>query len=339
MKSVIRLLIFACVMAAMLAGVFVWRARIQTVTVVHPVRGQAVQAVYATGTVEAGTMLPIAPRSPARLMALLADEGQQVSKDQVLAQLENTDLEQQLKSAQAQAAFAGRDYARKKKLGSYYISQQEIDQARAARDAANATVKQIEAQLSYLQLTSPADGTIIKRDGEVGQLIGADQPVFWLACCTPLRVAAEVDEEDISLVHPGEAVLLSADAFPGEIFHGIVHDITPKGDPVARSYRVRITFIETPPLLIGMTAESNIIVRTKDNALMLPRAAVAAGRVWRVEDGVLKHAYVQTGIITPEAIEITAGLSESDEVVAELTDDLKEGTRVKTSPQDWKKKD
>ena len=55
-------------------------------------------------------------------------------------------------------------------------------------------------------------------------------------------------------------MLIRADAFAGKVFHGRVQSITPMGDAVARSYRVRIELAEDTPLLIGMTAETNIII-------------------------------------------------------------------------------
>lgn len=329
MKQVFKFLGIAAVVV-LAATLFLRLQKAGEVEAVHPVRGEAVQAVYATGTVEAGTMLPIAARSGARLSELLADEGQKVAKDEVLARLEDEDLQQTLREAEVRAALAEKELARKTgllKTGA--VSEQAVDQAKADYDAARAAVGRAKAQVGFLQLKAPADGTIIRRDGEVGELIPANQPVFWVACCTALRVEAEVDEEDISLVKIGQKALLSADAFPGQVFEGTVQSITPKGDPVARSYRVRIVFTEETPLMIGMTAEANIIIRIKQNALMVPRSAVTEGKVWAVRDGRLARVPVTTGITTPKAVEITAGLTEEDAVLSEPGEDLEEGARVR----------
>ena len=115
---------------------------------------------------------------------------------------------------------------------------------RADLDAAAASGRRAETQRDFMALTPPADGLIIRRDGEIGQFIPAGQAVFYLSCCAPLRVTAEVDEEDISRVHIGQKVVLRADALPGEILDGHVSEITPKGDPVARSYRVRVALAD-----------------------------------------------------------------------------------------------
>ncbi len=300
------------------------------VEVIHPVRGPAVQAVYATGTVEATVMMPIAARGSARLMELNVDEGGKVGKGQVLARLEDEELRQTLNELRAREELARQDYARNAALmKKNTVSKGDYDRARADWEAAKAAVRAAQAQMGYMTLTAPEEGTVIRRDGEVGQLIPANQAVFWLACCAPLRVSAEVDEEDIALVQPGQKVLIRADAFPGQIFHGTVQAITPKGDPVARSFRVRIGFSGETPLLIGMTAETNIVIRETQDALLVPSEAVAQGKVWVVNEGRLTQQEVSTGAAGPKQTEILHGLDGADVVVARPAEDLKEGQTVR----------
>jgi hypothetical protein len=76
-----------------------------------------------------------------------------------------------------------------------------------------------------------------------------------MSCCSALRITAE--EEDISSVSRGQKVLVHADAFPGRIFEGRVTEIRPKGGPVARSFRVRISLPQDTPLMIGVIADTN----------------------------------------------------------------------------------
>jgi len=274
-----------------------WWFRPISVEVVAPARGTAVQAVYATGTVEPTIMMPIAPRIGARIVELRADEGDVVKKGQMLARLENTDMQNALAQLQAQADFARRDYARDAALVKQgAIAPQVYDKAKAAYESAVAAVAAARAQADYMVLTAPNDGRIIQRDGEVGQFIPINQPVFWLSVQSPLRISAEVDEEDVSLVAPGQKVLIRADAFEGQTFEGTVTSVTPKGDPIARSYRVRIAFARTAPLQIGMTAETNIVTREKKNALLIPASAVSNKAVWKVAGGRLVHQSVVIGV-------------------------------------------
>lgn len=287
-----------------------------TVKVVHPTTGPAVQAVYATGTVEATVMLPIAARSAARLVELNVDEGAEVAKDQVMARLEDNDLQETLTELEAREQFAHSNYERKATLlKEGAVTRQVYDQSKSDWEAAKAAVARAQAQANFMKLMAPAAGRVIRRDGEIGQLIPANQPVFWISCCAPLRVTAEVDEEDISIVKPGQKVLIRADAFPGKIFNGTVQGITPKGDPVARSYRVRVHFDEETPLLIGMTAETNIIIHERKDALLVPSSAVIQNKVWLVENGNLAERKVEVGARDADQVEITEGLTAEDAVV------------------------
>jgi membrane fusion protein, multidrug efflux system len=313
--------------AAIAAGGAYWFFKPQTVTVTHPAYGEAVQAVYATGTVEPLVMMPIAPRVGARLVSLKADEGDLVKKGQVLARLESEDLKNSIAQLAAQEEFARRDYVRYAAMVKEgVIARQTYDRAKSAYDAARAATAAARAQIGFMTLVAPNDGRIIKRDGEVGQFLPVNQPLFWLSCLSPLRISAEVDEEDIALVAVGQKVLIRADAFPGRLFEGKVQQITPKGDPVARSYRVRISF--AGPLQIGMTSETNIVTRIKPHALLVPSSAVSDGAVWLVERGRLVRRQVTVGITGHSESEIVQGLAAGDTIVASPDASLREGARV-----------
>lgn len=324
--------------AIVIAGLY-WGfnpAKAHEVKTVKPIRAPAVQAVYATGTVEASLMIPISPKVAARLTILNVDEGSRVKTGDVLAQLEDADLKQAVADLQAKLDLAQKDLARSQKLGkSGAISKEGLDQSQAAYKSAEASVERAKAELDYLKLVAPQDGTVIRRDGEIGELIPVGTPVFWINGGDAIRIETEVDEEDVGLVQPGQMVLISADAFPGRIFNGKVQSITPKGDPVARSYRVRVTFEGESPLMIGMTAETNIVTSEKNDALMVPLTAVKEGKILKIVNGRAENATVKTGIKTPQAIEITEGLAEG-EIIAQTYDaTLPEKGKLHAKTVEW----
>lgn len=304
--------------------------RVETVAAT---RGPAVEAVYATGTVEASVMLPIAARTTARLLELNADEGDSVAAGTVMARLEDTDLQKTLEEQKAKAELAEKNFTRREILAKKgYEAKAVLDQARADLEVARAAVARTEAEIGYMRLMAPADGLVIRRDGEIGQMIAANQPVFWMSCCAPLRISAEVDEEDIARVKPGQETLISADAFPGQVFKGQVQSITPKGDPVARSYRVRISFPAEVDLRIGMTAEANIIIHQTQDALLLPNSAIAKDNtVWVVKDGKIFPKEVKVGARGDAQTEIQGGISVEDRVVRKAEASFMEGMTVRTT--------
>jgi RND family efflux transporter MFP subunit len=295
-----------------------------------------VLAVYATGTVEATVMMPIAPRISAKLAKLNVDEGSKVEKGQILARLEDADLQSGLQQFKSQEALTKKAYDRAAALSKNgFVTKADYDSAKSEWESAKALSAKASTETNFMKLIAPDDGLIIKRDGEIGQLIPAQQPVFWMSCCARLRISAEVNEEDIAQVKSGQEVLIRADAFLDQVFSGKVQSITPKGDPVARSYRVRVALEEDSPLMIGMTAETNIITKEKEAALMVPLTAVKNEKLFRISSSKAEDVAVTTGIKTPHSIEITSGIS-ADDIIAHVYDTtLTERGSIQADTIDW----
>lgn len=315
---------------AVAAALLWWYEGPLTVHVAPAGRGAVVDAVYATGSVEPAVMMPIAPRVGGRLAERHVDEGAEVRKGQVLARLDDADLAGAVDEQRARADYARSQHARSSALAERgFVSAGEVERTRSELSAAEAALRRVQAQRGYMALTAPADGTIIRRDGEVGQYIGPGQAVFVLACCAPLRVTAEIDEEDINRVRVGQQVLLKAGAVPGQVFDGAVSEVTPKGDPVARSYRVRVKLDAAGPLRSGMTVDANLIVSRRPDAVLLPNAAIRDNAVWLVADGRLRKRAVEVGLRNGGRSEIVRGLA-GNELVVQLPDDtLREGRRAR----------
>lgn len=304
-----------------------------TVEVASPTRGPAVEAVYGSGTVEPTVMLPIAPKLAGRLSAFMADEGDTVKKDQVLARLDDRELAATVAEWESRVRYGEVQFERADELFRRRTGTEAArDQARNELETARAALDRARRQLAEMTLLAPADGLIIRRDGELGQLIQAGETVFWMSCCAPLRITAEIDEEDIPLVRPGQKVLIRADAFPDRTLEGTVAEITPKGDPVARSFRVRVSLPAQTPLMIGMTTDCNIVIQERADALLVPSEAVSEGKVWLVQDGRLARRAVETGVTGEGRTEIRGGIGPDDLVVVAPQAGLREGASVRTRP-------
>jgi RND family efflux transporter MFP subunit len=332
-RNTLLALVAVAVLAA--AAYLGWREWPLTVEAVAPTRGPAIEAVYATGVVEPTVMVPVAPRTSGRLVAIEVEEGATVKRGQVLARLDAPDLEHAVAEAQAKERLAQLQYERTQRLVAQgFVSPAERDRTRAELDAARAALQRVRAQRDYNVLVAPADGTVLRRDGEPGQFVTSGQTLLTLACCAPLRVSAEVDEEDIARVKVGQVTSLRSDALPNKLFDGIVAEITPKGDPVSRSYRVRIRFADptglaTSGLRSGMTMDVNVIVSRRENALLVPSRALQGNALWVVKDGHLDRRKVQRGASGGGRTEVTAGLDDDQPVVLSPADTLREGRRAR----------
>lgn len=314
-----------------LGGALAWsRLAPKELTVVSPMRGSAVDAVFATGLVESSLEIRITPRVAGKLVALEVDEGSVVRRGQIMARFEDADLAATVSELASRERYARAQAERLSSLRERgLVSLDAAEKARADLEAATASLLRAREQRGFMTLRAPADGRVIRREGEVGDLIPVNQVLFYVAGEAPLRVSAEVDEEDLPRVQVGQRTLVRTDAFPEQVFEGSVQEITPRGDPVSRSYRVRISLAGTPPLQIGMTAEANILIAERADALLVPTAALREGRVYVIENQRLVARDVKIGVRSPERTEILAGLAPNEQIVAPLPDALPLDRRIR----------
>lgn len=324
------LIVFALVVVG--GGVLAWYlfSRIPVVQVAAPTRGPAIEAVYATGAVEPVYWAKVSSTVVGRIAEIRHKEGDTVKLGDVLFRLDDREAKARLAEASARRQFLAQELERYAKLALSNIASrrqyQEIVSKHAEAIAAETAARQ---KLLDYTIRAPLSGQILRLDGNVGEVIRAGDALAWVGVREPMRIEAEVDEEDIPMVKKGQAVLVRADAFPGKAFEATVTSITAKGDPVSKIYRVRITLPKNTPLHIGMTTEVNIVIRRHDNALLLPFTAVDDGRVWLVRDGRAERKAVETGIVGANRIEILKGVTADDRVIVNPPSGLEDGDRVR----------
>jgi membrane fusion protein, multidrug efflux system len=181
------------------------------------------------------------------------------------------------------------------------------------------------------RLVSPMDGLVLREDGEVGEVVDSNTVLYRIGLPKPLQLVAEVNEEDIPRVQVGQTVLLRFDAFTDQRLTGSVREITPAGDPVAKTYRVRVALPDDTPLMIGMSVEANVVVREKNDALLVPAAAVLQDHVFVVEKDRAVRRSVDVGIRGTRQVEILSGLENGERVISPALPDIRDGARVRVT--------
>jgi RND family efflux transporter MFP subunit len=308
-----------------------WRMAAPEVELATPRRGPAVEAIYATGTVEAEKWARIAPVVQGRIAEILAFEGDNVKEGQPLARLDDREARARISELEAKAAYWRDELARSTVLAKDgYRSKEAEQKARSEYNQVTAAINAARQKRTDLMVTSPMDGVVLKRDGEVGELAELKDTLFWVGAPRPLRITAEVDEEDIARVKIGQKVLIKADAFAAKVLEAKVGHITPKGDPVNKTFRVRVTLPDDTPLLVGMTTEINIITAERADTLLVPATALRDGTVLGVENGRAVSIAVKTGIKGRTMVEVTEGLGPQASILASPPAALKAGDRVRT---------
>ncbi len=331
--------------ALVAAGTLGWWefARPPTLAIVTPWRGPALEAVYATGVVEAIDSARVGTTVAARILALAADEGDRVQARQQLAQLDDRQARQRLADAQARLDLAEQEFARDQALLAQAVrSQQQLQRSQQARDAAAAAVEIAARQLEEYRIISPLDGIVMKRPVQPGETIAANATLFEIAAPSPLRVAADVDERDIARIRMGARVAVRAEAFPGRAIAAEVTNIRGRGETATRTFRVEADLPPNSLLLIGMTVDVNLVVAERLNALLVPPTAIrhappqggrpGAAHVFRLLDGRARLTPVELGASGPTAIEIRTGLPDATPLIADPPGGLEDGTAVIGAP-------
>src|SRR6185312_2779532 len=165
-----------------------------------------------------------------------------------------------------------------------------------------------QVRIDQLVLRAPLDGMVLRRDGEVGEIVGPTDVLFWVCPPLPMQVVAEVNEEEINRIAVGQKAFLRSEAFPGQALRASVSQITPKGDPTRKTFRVYLLLPNDTPLRIGMSVEANIIFREKSSAIVVPAEAVAGDSVQVVDDGQVRRVPVTVGIRGSRNIEISGDI-------------------------------
>jgi HlyD family secretion protein len=259
-------------------------------------RGDVTMTVTATGTLSAVTTVQIGSQVSGVIARLYADFNSQVTKGQLLAELDPTPFQAQVEQRQAdvtkakvEAANSKISYDRQSRLAKAGLAAQaDVDTARAQYESANAQVQQANAalqqsmtNLGYAKIVSPIDGIVVDRQYDVGQTVAASfqaPTLFSIAQdLTKMQVQADVDQSDIGRVAVGQQVRFTVDAYPDEEFRGRIAQMRLNAT-VAQNVVSYPVIIEVPNpdgrLRPKMTANVTIEVATVKDVLRIPNGAL-----------------------------------------------------------------
>ncbi len=294
--------IAAVVVLAVAIGAFAYWKKRQSADQADAWRTAAVEqgdirvVISSTGTLSAIHTVTVGSQISGLVTDVLVDYNSPVKKGQLLAKIDPStytmQLEQnnaQIASAKATLANAELVYNRDAELvKKQLVAQSDVDAARAARDAARASLAQMQASAKTTQvnigravITSPVDGVVITRAIDPGVTVAASlqaPTLFTIAeDLAKMQILLSVDESDIGQVKPGQQVSFTADAFPNRKFKGVVTQVrlaaTTSNNVV--TYPVVVTVDNSDgTLLPGLTVNAEIEVTKHENVLKVSTAAL-----------------------------------------------------------------
>lgn len=231
----------------------------------------------------------------------------------------------------------------------------EAEVRRAACNTAKADIAQAEAKLKATRveqgrvaLYAPFDGTVAKIVGELGEYSTPSPPgvptppAIDLIDDSCLYVKAPMDEVDAPKIQVGQPVRITLDALPGKVLPGKVRRVAPYVSAVekqARTVDIEVDFdqpAEAGKLLVGYSADVEIILAGRDNVLRVPTAAIQEGGkvlVFNADSGKLQERPIKAGLANWEYTEVLEGLQAGERIVTSLD---KEGVKAgaKVTPEE-----
>lgn len=305
-----------------------------------------------TGTLEAAREVTITPEIAGKIARIYVDEGDRVAAGDVLAELDTESTRLQLKQAEAALAAAEANFkdARKnmermdKLFEENAVSATQHEKVQLAFEAASAQLAQARAAVDLAQhaldvsiMKAPFSGIISARNAKVGDVInpmmGSFSPtsgVLKLVDYSRVKAVVAVTQSDVARIRKGQEAILRTGVYPGRDFPGRVTVVNLAADPASKKFRVEAVF-ENPELLLRPGTFGDVIfeVRTKDDALVVPQAAlVEGGFVYVVEGGRAARRQVALGLRNTNTVEVTGGLREGELVVVEGQVGLEDGAPV-----------
>jgi RND family efflux transporter MFP subunit len=303
----------------------------QTVTTAVATIAPVSEAIYGTGTVEPARWAKVVPLQRRRLVDLCTCEGKMVKAGQVLGRQDDAEERSALNELQISSQQAQRDLDRAEKDRSKNdATQKEYEQRWTQVEEYKSRISAQQVRIDQLVLRAPLDGMVLRRDGEVGEISGPTDVLFWIGPPLPMQVVAEVNEDEINRIAVGQKALLRSEAFPAQALRASVSQITPKGDPTRKTFRVYLLLPNDTPLRIGMSVEANIIFREKPSATVVPAEAVSGDFVQTVNSGRLERVPVRVGIRGSRNVEVIGDVSRGMAVLSPARPDLADGTLVRT---------
>ncbi len=318
---------------------------VRTITIEVPKSGRVIEY---TAVVDASQKADLSFKVPGEIIELLVKQGDEVTKGQVLARLNDKDIKLKLAEAQSYFDKVKADYDRGVNLvAKNVISKADFDNLTSLYTSGSTQLESAKNNLDYTNLTASFDGVIAKKYSENFQEINAKQPIFALHNIEQVHLIIDVPESVIIQIPRDDRsrkIVVIFDEIPGQEFPAKFKEVSLQADEVTKTYEV--TFIMDNPIehtiLPGMTAilrgTKRLTTADAKKKFFLPSNSVLKDSngnfVFVVEPleegkGVIKKLPVQIGEITSKGIEVFSGVSSGQHLVTAGVSKISDGMIVK----------
>jgi membrane fusion protein, multidrug efflux system len=288
----------------------------------------------ALGNTRANEAIEVRPQITAAVTAIEFEEGQRVAAGDVLLRLESSEPLADVAAARAALVDSESQFRRAQELyRTRVVSESEMEQLEARRDADQAAVNAAESRLAHTVIRAPFAGNIGLRRVSLGSVVNPSTVITTLDDTSRIKLDFDVPEVFIPRLEKGLTVTARSAAWPDKLFRGEVISVDTRVDPVSRTVTVRaILPNDDGHLRPGMFLTVSLL---KDDveALLVPEQAIVPERskqfVFVVDaDDRVERREVTTGRRRPGEVEIVEGLRPGERVITEGTQKVRDGSTV-----------
>jgi membrane fusion protein (multidrug efflux system) len=298
-----------------------------------------VDALRATGHIEAVQSIELRPDEQGRVTAILVREGQSVTEGTPLVKIDDALLRAQARRAEAERDLAKQQLARIQKMRAENASTPaDLERADANARTAEATLALLNLQIERTTVRAPFSGVVGQRFISIGDYVTPASRLLSLQTVDPQRAVLDVPERHAVALRSGQTVEFTVAAQPERVFRAQVEFI----DPVVQDENRTIVVKARAPngdrmLRPGMFIEARLAMATRANAVVVPEDAIqplrTANVVWAVVDGKASRRVVELGARSRGFVEIRSGITAGEQVVVGGLERMAEGMAVAPRPR------
>jgi RND family efflux transporter MFP subunit len=290
----------------------------------------------ANGTFIPGTELNFLSENAGRVTRIYVDEGDRVSKGQLLARIDAEILNTESETAAATLQNAIRDEARySSSFSTGGVTQQQLDQARLAVKNARLRLQSSQRRVSDANIKSPINGIVNKRYIEVGAFVTAQgTQLFELVDVSKLKLKVNVNENQVANLNVGDQVQIKTNVFPADNFSGKISFIAAKADNTLNfPLEIEVANNKANKIKAGMYGTAIFKFPSQAPTITVPRGSfigsVSSNQIFVLENGnTAKIRKVITGRILGDQVEILEGLKEGEIAITSGQINLVDGSPV-----------
>lgn len=309
--------------------------------VILPVKSDLRQQSTATGTFVAEDQVMVSSEASGYLKQLYFREGAYKRKGELLAKINDAELQARKKKMIVELEYARAELLRSEKLGEFEaVRTEEIDQRRNAVKIIEADIAILDAQIAKTDVYAPFSGRIGLKLLSEGAYVSPGTGIVELLRINPVKLEFFIPEKLAGSVTSGDEVSFTIPASK-ETFQAKIYLVSPTLDENNRSLRMRCRLDNAKELFLpGGYAQVSYDLQSEGGSLLIPAEAIIpvleGQKVLVVEDGIVKSRAVEVGMRTPSSVQIIGGITEQDSVLVTGILGATDGMKVKATLKEAK---